>query len=321
MRPAADLFSGLGGFSEGARRSGLVDVQFAANHWPEAVEWHRRNHPETHHECQDLAQMDMRILPGLTDGVLIAAPACQGHSQCGQPAASGTGGNYSPDPAVLRRKHQADRNTAWAVLAAADTARPSRIVVENVPDFLRWPVFDAWAGVLRAMGYNLTWAVHNALDYGAPQDRSRLILVGSLDGEIAIESPGLTAGSIGSCLEPDEHAGNRWARVAAKPERTRAKMRRAQAQAGPRCFWNNVSESRGRDLGEPFPTVTTKSGSQMYLLDGDRCRILNPRELARAQSFPETYAIPEHRGLASKLIGNAIDVRVACSVLEQVAAA
>ena len=53
-------------------------------------------------------------------------------------------------------------------------------------------------------------------------------------------------------------------------------------------------------------------------LNFKRCRILAPRELARIQGFSDDYAIPTQRGLASKLIGNAIDVNVARGVLEQI---
>lgn len=53
MTTAIDLFAGLGGWSAGARAAG-VQVLWAANHWPVAVEWHSANHPETQHVCQDL---------------------------------------------------------------------------------------------------------------------------------------------------------------------------------------------------------------------------------------------------------------------------
>jgi DNA (cytosine-5)-methyltransferase 1 len=320
MIPAADLFAGLGGFSEGARLSGRARVLFAANHWPQAIEWHHANHPTTHHECQDLAQMDMRLLPDLRDGLLLAAPACQGHSQAGQPAEKGSGGNYNPDPAKLRVKHQADRNTAWAVLAACDTARPATLVVENVVDFQGWKLFGAWCGVLRSMGYHLRTHELDARDFGLPQDRVRFILTGSLAAPIELEAPGLAPGSIADVLDADDFEGNRWADVDAKPERTRGRIRRAQSQAGARCFWNNVSESTARPLDATLPTITTQSGSQFYLIDGDRCRILNPRELARAQGFGDHYALPTNRKLAGRLIGNAIPVNLARSIVEQTAA-
>ena len=45
---AIDLFAGAGGFSTGATMAG-VNVVWAANHWPDAVEWHSKNHPEAQH--------------------------------------------------------------------------------------------------------------------------------------------------------------------------------------------------------------------------------------------------------------------------------
>ncbi len=318
---AADLFSGLGGLTEGARRAG-VRVVFAANHLPLAVRWHHANHPDTHHEQQDLAQMDMRILPDLSSGLLLAAPACQGFTQAGQPARSGTGGNSRPDAGTLKMKHQADRNSAWAILAAADTARPARILVENVPEFMRWELFGAWCDVLRAMGYAINARVHNASAFGSAQNRRRMLLTGTLDGPaIEIEPPaGVQARTIADCLDDDDQAGNRWTPIASKSDRMRPLIAKAQRGAGARCVWNNVSESSGRPLDGLFPTLTTKCGSQINLLDGERMRVLNPRELARAQSFPEDYELPANRNDAGFLIGNAIDVQLAASAIGQLAA-
>lgn len=307
---ASDLFSGLGGFTEGARQAG-ARVVFAANHWPSAVEWHARNHPEVHHECQDLAQMDMRILP--QGGLLLAAPACQGFSTGGQPGRTVRGAAV---------KHQADRNTTWAVLAACDTARPERLVVENVPALLRWPLFPAWRDVLAAMGYQVRAHVLNTRHYGGAQSRTRMILTAGLGRPITL-LPRLVdeAACIADCLLGDEDPRTRWEPLWSKSTSFQARARAAQRVAGARCFWSNVDSARGRPLDGPFPTVTTKSVGQFYLLDGDRCRLLEPRELARAQSFPDDYELPDERTLAGKLIGNAIDVRLARGVVAQVLAA
>ena len=51
---------GRGGFTERASHA-RTNFVFAANHWLELLDGHRRNHPSVHHECQDLARMDMRI--------------------------------------------------------------------------------------------------------------------------------------------------------------------------------------------------------------------------------------------------------------------
>ena len=65
MTTAIDLFAGLGGWSTGARAAG-VQVLWAANHWPVAVEWHSANHPETQHVCQDLHQARWEQVPTTT---------------------------------------------------------------------------------------------------------------------------------------------------------------------------------------------------------------------------------------------------------------
>jgi DNA (cytosine-5)-methyltransferase 1 len=311
-----DLFSGAGGFTTGAERAG-ARVVWAANHWQAAVACHAANHPHIEHVEQDLSEMDWTLCPDAD--LILASPACQGFSQCGQPARRGTGGNVRPDAGRARVKGQRDRNTTWAVLAAADSLRPQSIVIENVVDLLKWDVFDGWRQCLHALGYETRVHVLNALDYGGSQDRERVVITANLGKPIQL-APGIARarGTIGLALMPDEDPENRWTELDSKPDRMQWRMRKAQGEAGRRCFWANVSESRGRALHEPFPTSTTKSASQWYLLDGDRGRLLNPREMARSMSFPDSYRLPCTRGLAGKLIGNAIDVNFAHGIVEQV---
>lgn len=308
MTTTADLFAGLGGTSTGATLAG-ASVLWAANHNPDAIRYHEANHPETAHFCQDLAEMDWTAAAEVD--LLLASPACQGFSEAGQPARKGTGGSHKPDPSRLRAKGQRDRNTAWAVLAAADTLRPRTITVENVVRFQAWECFPAWCAVLESLGYAVRVHTLNARDFGGAQDRARTIITARQGEALDLpQSSGAPARSIGDCLDPDDHEGNRWREIDTLSDRMRGLIAKAQREAGSRCFWANVSQSRGRGLDEVFPTSTTQSGTQWNLLDGDRCRVLNPRELARSMSFPETYIIPERRDVASRLIGNAMDVNL-----------
>ena len=59
MTTAIDLFAGLGGWSTGARAAG-VQVLWAANHWPVAIEWHGANHPDTQHVRQVCIRLTVR---------------------------------------------------------------------------------------------------------------------------------------------------------------------------------------------------------------------------------------------------------------------
>ena len=316
---AIDLFAGAGGFTTGAQAAG-AEVLWAANHWDKAVSLHATNHPTVEHVQQDLSEADWTAVPACD--IALASPACQGFSQAGQPARAGTGGSHRPNPTTLKAKTQRDRNTAYAVLAMADTVRPESIVIENVTDFPRWHAFDAWLSMLNAFGYSTEVHVLNGKDFGGGQDRPRAVITARLGSKpLKLEVPNRRPRTIGECLDPDDHPENRWCPIDSKPGRMQPLIAKAKRGAGQRCFWNNVSESRGRSLDEVFPTATTQSGTQWCLIDGDRIRVLNPRELARSMSFPETYALPKNRGLAGKLIGNAIDVSLSTGVVEQVIAA
>ena len=314
---AIDLFAGAGGFSTGANLAG-VPVVWAANHWQEAVDCHAANHPQTAHVRQDLQEADWTQVPDAR--LLLASPACQGYSQCGQPARMGTGGNSRPDPQTARAKSQRDRNTAWAVLAAADTIRPEFLAIENVPDMARWEAFDAWRNVLHAYGYQTHAQILRATNYGGAQERDRLVITARLGHAAPILAPshGPRGRTIAECLEPDDAPGHNWQPVAEKSERMRPRIEKAQREAGARCLWANVSESSGRPLDGHFPTSTTKSIGQWYIIDGDRMRTLSARELARSMSFPDSYILPAAKGLAGKMIGNAIDVQFARGIVEQI---
>lgn len=319
MVVVADFFSGLGGVSEGARHAG-ARVELAANHWAAAVEWHERNHPKTRHIEQDLQQLDMRELPDLSDGILWAAPECQGHSQNSQPARRGRGGSHPPDEKRQAERTILQRSTTWAVVAAAEVARPRTILVENVPQLLRWTLWSAWRVALEALGYTVRTHVLDARDFGSPQARTRLVVTARLGRPLEIEplrAAHFAPVFLSDCLDLGEHPDHRWTEIESKSDRMRVRMRRAQCQAGALCLWNNATEARGRPLDGNAPTITTRSGSQLYLLDGDRARILNPRELARIQGFPDSYLLPPSRDLAGRLIGNALDVRVAYGVTTQ----
>src|ERR1700722_18767188 len=104
---AVDLFAGCGGTAEGAHQAG-VKVLVSANYWPVAVATHQANHPDVIHLTQDLQQADFYSWPDFD--LLMASPACQGHSRAR--------GKDKPG-------HDATRSTAWAVVSCAEAKRPS----------------------------------------------------------------------------------------------------------------------------------------------------------------------------------------------------
>jgi DNA (cytosine-5)-methyltransferase 1 len=327
MTPALDLFSGIGGWTSGAARSATVRVRVALNHDPDAIAWHRASHPEVQHLLQDAADADFgALVTEVGRGIILASPTCQQDSQCAQPARKGTGGNGTVNVAALMAKNRARRSTAHAILVAAELLEPRVLLVENVVQFAQWDMFPSWLSWLERLGYATRVHKLNAADYGSATDRERLVVTASRDGAIELAST-WGAGRAGGrrlrdCVGPDDDAENRWFRIDEKPERTRTLIRTKQREGGARGILNNVSDGvRLRSLDDLAPTLTTKSGSQLMLVDGDRVRILNPRELAAIMGWAHGIALPPDRGTASRLIGNAVPVELAAGVIAQAEAA
>lgn len=303
---AIDMFAGWGGFSLGAEQAG-ADVVWAGNHWPLAVRAHELNHPRAAHVCQDLRQADWSTLPPFD--LLLASPACQGHSQAAQPSRARSG--------RTRRYHDALRATAWAVVDCADATEPAAFAVENVPDFARWRLYPQWLECLSELGYQITQTVVRATTCGVPQRRDRLFVVGSRVGPIHLDfAAPRREPAFGRCI--DWRSG-RWRPVTAATGAARARLEAARERFGKRALVQHVTGHRGIPLSEPIRTITT--GDQWAVLNGDRYRPLTIRENARAMGFPDSYGWPvdaKRRDMISGL-GNAVCPPVARRIIERIA--
>jgi DNA (cytosine-5)-methyltransferase 1 len=298
---AIDLFSGAGGFSTAANIAGC-EVVWAANHWPEAVEWHALNHPETVHLCQDLHQADWSRVPA--HDLMLASPCCQGHSK----ARGKANGNA---------QHDASRSTAWAVVSAAEYHRPSVCIVENVPEFLQWQLYRPWELAMNALGYTVSPNIIDAADLGAPQNRIRMFLILTK-----------TMAPLVLDLEPKTHraastfidfGAGKWQPVE-KPGRASATLERVaagRAAFGDRFLISYYGNTKiGRSLDRPIGTITTRD--RWAVIDGDRMRMLSKFECRDAMTFPDTYQLPDNHRLAVHLMGNAVCPEPAARIIEAV---
>lgn len=289
LTTAADLFAGAGGFTQGAESAGL-EVVFAANHWPAAVETHELNHPGTQHSCQDLHQQDWSTVPA--HDTLLASPCCQGHSRA-----------RGKD----RPQHDASRSTAWAIVSAAEYHDPAVVIVENVAEFLDWRLYDAWSAAMTALGYSLAPHIIDAADVGVPQHRVRLFVVCTKSATpVDLGAPNLAHTPVDTVLDFD--SGN-WSPIM-KPGRSLKTIERIRAGRevyGDRFlapFYGSGSGKTGRSLARPCGTLTTKG--RWSLIDGDRMRMLTVAEQLAIQGFPADYKLPSSATTATHLIGNSV---------------
>ena len=295
---AIDLFAGAGGFTTGAESAG-VKVLWAANHWPVAVDIHARNHPDVQHACQDLHQADWSQVPA--HDVLLASPACQGHSRA-----------RGKD----RPHHDASRSTAWAVVSALEYHRPPAALIENVPEFMEWKLFPAWQMAMNALGYALAPHVIDAADVGVPQHRRRLFIVATRSTvPLRLHLPKVE--HIPARAVIDFEAG-RWSQVE-KPGRAAAtlgRVRAGRAAHGDRFLVAYYGSAKGgRSLDRPLGTLTTRA--RWAVVDGDRMRMVNPAEARAVMGFPDDYQLPRTHKQAHHVLGNAVCPPVAAALLER----
>lgn len=176
----ADLFCGAGGTSTGAmdaaRSLGYVPRLTAVNHWPQAVETHSANHPDSRHVCASVDSINPRHLyPDGKLDLLWASPECTHHSRA-------RGGKPMSDQS---------RASGHCVTRWAEALRPDVILVENVKEFAEWgplgaggkplksrkgETFRAWIGMLTSLGYRVEYRILCAADFGDPTTRERLFV-------------------------------------------------------------------------------------------------------------------------------------------------
>lgn len=299
---AIDLFAGWGGYTTGAVAAG-VDVVWAANHWPLAVDVHSRNHPGTLHVCQDLRQANWMDLPQFE--LMLAAPNCQPHSSASQPKRRGY--------------HETMRATSWAIIDCAEVTRPKTILIENVPFFTRWKLYHLWRESLVTLGYQVQELHLTASRFGVPQRRKRLFIVASRK-----PLPDLARRMRGHNVEPGfagciDWSAPGWRPVCKTTRTARARIAKGRARCGSTFLTQHVTNHPGVPLDEPIRTITTKD--QWALVRGNEYRPLTMRELARGMGFPDHYTWPDdlprtkvHIGL-----GNAVCPPVGRALIEAAA--
>lgn len=176
-----DLFCGAGGITQGFAQAGYQCL-YANDLMPEAIETFRHNHPGTRAECTPIEEVDavalrksLQLEKGVLD-VLVGGPPCQGFS-INAPS------RFLHDPRNSLFRHYARFVEEFA---------PKAFVFENVPGLLSMgdgAIFNNIVQVFNELGYQLSAKILFGPHYGIPQERWRLILLGSREVEIAHPLP------------------------------------------------------------------------------------------------------------------------------------
>lgn len=317
---AIDLFAGAGGLSIGLKMSGW-DVRVAVEYEASAVETHRRNMPDVIHLCDDIRDIDFVEYAGKID-LVAGGPPCQPFSVSGKQLGKLDARDMVPEFVRVVRE-----------------VRPTAFLLENVQGLTLtrfMPYLQERINDLKNLGYEVHWQVLNAADYGVPQNRRRLFVIGVPPGT-KFEFPKPTHGpngeqryrtvadALAGCMTSD---ANRAKVVYAKNP-----ILRRSAYAG------MLLNGKGRPLNMNAPSHTipaTAGGNRTHILDPQGvllayhkellsgglarqgevvgCSRLTVSQSARLQTFPDWFEFVGRKNQQYAQIGNAVPPDLAATV-------
>ncbi len=174
---AIDLFSGCGGLSLGFLQNGY-EIEKAVEAVPSIARTYQMNFPDTQVIVQDITQIDQSGMFQEGDAdVIIGGPPCQGFSMAGARIREG----FLGDPRNYLFKHYFN---------VVKTVKPRVFVMENVRGIMTMQKGEIFEEIKRIFsdpilldgrGYRLYYRVVNAADFGVPQKRERVILIGTFN--------------------------------------------------------------------------------------------------------------------------------------------
>ncbi len=285
-----DIFSGIGGFHLAAAGLGLNCV-FASDVDDEARKAYSHNFGLM--PSGDISRVVAKNIPD--HDLLCAGFPCQPFSIIGK-----------------REGFSDGRGTLFfEVVRILKAKRPPAIILENVKQLSthnKGETINKMVTSLEKLGYDVRWKVLNALDFGLPHKRERVIIVGLQNGLHAFEWPQkkIEMKPLKFILEkkPDpKHFVS-----------PRIKQRRYsihESKYKPSIWHENKS---GNISSHPFSCALRAGASYNYLLvDGERR--FTPREMLRLQGFPETFEIVCNDSQTRKQTGNAVPVPMISTVI------
>lgn len=161
------LFSGAGGMDVGFIRAG-VNVVCASDINENACLTYEANHSKTPIKCGDIYEFltDMHMFEGVD--IVFGGPPCQGFSVAGK---------MNPDDPRSQ--------LLWVFMKVVEFTKPRAFVCENVKALA---ILEKWSEVRQRLfrlssqlGYTYKLVVLNSSDFGVPQSRERMFLIGFRD--------------------------------------------------------------------------------------------------------------------------------------------
>ncbi len=341
-----DLFAGSGGLSEGAEQAG-IDVKFAVENEPNAAATYAYNHSDTHIFREDIRKIHkVDICCSEHIDIVFGGSPCQGFSTSNQK----TRGRKNPENWLFLE-----------FLRVVTLLMPNWVLFENVTGIAETDggffLKELMAG-LKKRGYTCSNWVLNAADYGAPQMRNRLFVIGSLQGinvaspESSVERHLTVSEAISDLPTLPNGADLNWMPYKSESKSDYSSLMRGNGKQSPNHLVTNNSANvierykhipQGGNWGNipialmanykdtsrchtriyhrldgSIPSVVIGNYRKNMLIHPTEDRGLSVREAARLQSFRDSYEFQGSIGFQQQQVGNAVPPLLAFAVFKAI---
>lgn len=317
----AGFFAGAGGLDLGFKQAGF-SVPYANEYDKTIWETYEKNFPNTRLDRRSIVSVSPDDLPDVTG--FVGGPPCQSWSEAG--AARGI------------EDHRGQLFFTYMDLVAAK--RPAFFQAENVSGIL----FDKHSGAFRKilegfakLGYNVSYGLLRASNFGVPQDRDRVFIIGYRADLGMIFSPPKELAPIPTLR--DAIWDLRTGAIPATASNTNGDNLKIANHEYVTGSYSTIYMSRNRVRSWDEPSFTIQAGARHAPLhpqapkmihvgkdmfefkpgSEELYRRLSVREAARVQTFPDNFVFHYSRiSDGYKMIGNAVPVQLAKVVAMQI---
>lgn len=312
------FFSGAGGLDLGFNKAGF-NIEWANEYDREIWETYRKNHPQTILDTRSILNIPMNEIPDNPIGV-IGGPPCQSWSEAG----------------ALRGINDKRGQLFFDFIKVLEEKQPLFFLAENVSGMLLPRHEKALANIKEmfknaGIGYNLSFKLLNAADYGVPQDRKRVFFIGyrkDLGIKFNFPEPLKEKYTLKDAIHDlkdsvlpakDKNYSNEDACAVPNHEYMLGNFSTIFMSRNRVRSWNEQSftiQAGGRHapIHPQAPKMKFIEQNIRVFVPGkeDLYRRLSVRECARIQTFPDDF-IFHYKNIAAgyKMIGNAVPVNLA----------
>ena len=342
-----DIFSGAGGMSLGAIMAG-INVRIAIESDKHAADTFKANHPETDVKCKDIRSVSLVNYFEETNEdvfVVFGGPPCQG---------------FSVSNTKTRNLDNNNNKLFKEFIRIIEEVQPKWFVFENVEGFQsfnRGMVVKTLKEEFEMLGYNCSYDVLTASNYGVPQNRNRFFMVGNRLGinysfpeqqptvvnvhQAICDLPPLKNGDCFDELPYRRKRPSNYARQL-RNNSTYAKQNLVSRnqdyvierysyigqgenwKSVPKSLMSNYSNSDNchsgiyKRLDAKKPSVVIANYRKNMLIHPYEHRGLSVREAARIQSFPDSFIFKGSLMHIQQQIGNAVPPLLAKAIFQQI---